>query len=245
MQPPPTLFLQRQRRPSLRLTFAPLAWLKLQYFCHAGSTEVGGFGIASANDLLYVEDFVTVEQQATSVSVRFLDEAVANFFDRCVDAGLAPQRFGRIWCHTHPGVSVTPSSTDEDTFARSFGNCDWSGLFILGRTDNTYARLSFSAGPGGHLLLPTAVDWAAWPPCISTQTALLAERMLRWRQEYVAHVHALPDTFPPLDAGSVGESGDAPFWRDPDLLLEDGDDRELAFIEESDRHESLPGDTPF
>jgi hypothetical protein len=245
MQPPPHLFLQRQRRPRLRLTFAPMAWLKLQYFCHAGSTEVGGFGIASVNDLLYVEDFVTVEQQATSVSVRFLDEAVADFFDRCVDAGLAPQRFGRIWCHTHPGASVTPSSTDEQTFARSFGSCDWSVLFILGRTSNTYARLSFAAGPGGHLLLPTAVDWAAWPASISTQTELLAERLLRWRHEYAAHIHALPDTFSPLDASSVGESGDAPFWRDRDLVLEDGDDREWPFIKESGLHESLPGDAPF
>lgn len=175
MQPPPNLFLQRQSRPSLQLTFAPLAWLKLQYFCHAGNTEVGGFGIASANNLLYVEDFVTVEQQATSVSVRFVDEAVADFFDRCVDAGLPPQHFGRIWCHTHPGTSVTPSSTDEETFARSFGRCDWSVLFILGRTGNTYARLSFAAGPGGQLLLPTAVDWAAWPASISSQPELLAE----------------------------------------------------------------------
>ncbi len=245
MQPAPNLFFQRQRSPSLRLTFAPLAWLKLQYFCHAGSTEVGGFGIASANHLLYVEDFVTVEQQATSVSVRFLDEAVADFFDRCVDAGLAPQRFGRLWCHTHPGASVTPSSIDEDTFARSFGSCDWSVVFILGRTDNTYARLSFAAGPGGHLLLPTTVDWAAWPASISTQPELLIERLLRWQQEYAAHVHARPDAFPPLDAGSIGESGDAPFWRDRVLLLEDGDDGEWPFIEESNPHEFLPGDNPF
>ena len=141
MQPSPNRFLQRQRRPSLRLTFAPLAWLKLQYFCHAGSTEVGGFAITAADDLLYVEDFITVKQQATSVRVRFRDEAVADFFDRCVDAGLAPQRFGRIWCHTHPSTSVTPSSTDEETFARGFGSCDWSAPISAGWKNLTRKRL--------------------------------------------------------------------------------------------------------
>lgn len=36
------------------LTFAPLAWLKLQFFWHAGPTEIGGFGISSPKDFLYV-----------------------------------------------------------------------------------------------------------------------------------------------------------------------------------------------
>ena len=161
MQTPLNPAPRRRGRPQPCLTFAPWAWLKLQYFCHAGPTEVGGFGIARAADPLYLEDFVTVRQLATAVSVRFLDEAVADFFDRCVDAGLDPQRFSRVWCHTHPGDSVTPSGTDEETFARSFGACDWSLMFILGRTGKTYARLAFPAGPRGEVLVPTAVDWPA------------------------------------------------------------------------------------
>src|SRR5262245_15828093 len=112
-------------KPSV-LTFAPLAWLKLQYFCHAGPTEIGGFGISSAMDFLYVEEFATLRQSVSPVSVRFADDAVADFFDQGVDRGLSPSRFGRIWCHTHPGSSVTPSGMDEETFARGFGGCDWS-----------------------------------------------------------------------------------------------------------------------
>ena len=41
-----------RRSPSDRppvLIFAPLAWLKLQFFCHAGDTEIGGFGVAEVN----------------------------------------------------------------------------------------------------------------------------------------------------------------------------------------------------
>ena len=44
---------------------------------------------------LYIEDFVTVRQEVTGVSVRFLDAAVADFFDGCVDRGLKPHQFSR------------------------------------------------------------------------------------------------------------------------------------------------------
>ena len=32
------------------------------FFLHAGDTEVGGFGVSAENNLLYVQDFVTVKQ---------------------------------------------------------------------------------------------------------------------------------------------------------------------------------------
>lgn len=149
MQPRSIQSLSPPLKRSPMLTFSPLAWLKLLFFCHAGDTEISGFGIAAANDLLYVEDFRTVRQQATPVSVRFFDDAVADFYDQQVDAGLPPARFARLWIHTHPADSVTPSSVDEGTFARTFGRSDWAVMAILGRTGRTYARLAFQTGPGG------------------------------------------------------------------------------------------------
>jgi hypothetical protein len=92
--------------------FAPRAWLKLQYFCHRGETEVGGFGITAPGQPLYVEELVTLPQDTSAVTVAFRDDAVADFFDRCVDRKMSPERFARIWLHTHPGASVTPSATD-------------------------------------------------------------------------------------------------------------------------------------
>jgi proteasome lid subunit RPN8/RPN11 len=179
----------RRRHPCL--TFSPLAWLKLKYFCHAGSTEVGGFGIAAEEDLLYIEDFATVRQQVSPMTVRFFDDAVADFFDQCVDAGLQPKRFSRVWLHTHPGDSVTPSSTDEETFARVFGNCDWALMFILGRTGNTHARLAFHTEPYGQFLLPVTVDWEAWPNLVETSTAL-ADLAEQWQKEFVDNVQTIP-----------------------------------------------------
>jgi hypothetical protein len=211
--------VQPRKRPPLRLyralpclTFAPLAFLKLQYFCHAGPTEVGGFGIAAAADPLYVEDFVTVDQRVTPTAVRFDDNAVADFFDACVDRGLPVERFGRLWCHTHPGASVAPSLTDEETFARCFGRCDWSVMFILGRTGRTSARLAFRAGPGAELELSAAVDWAAWPACLAAKPGAWEARVDEWQAEYAAHVHPVPEARVPFALLTMHEAG--PDWWD-------------------------------
>src|SRR5689334_14381541 len=82
-RPPLKLSTQDPRPPAPpALVLSPLAFLKLQFFLHVGDTEVGGFGVSrSPGDLLYVEDFVTVSQQTTCVTVEFDDAAVADHFD--------------------------------------------------------------------------------------------------------------------------------------------------------------------
>jgi proteasome lid subunit RPN8/RPN11 len=210
-----------------QLTFAPLAWLKLQYFCHAGATEIGGFGISAEKDLLYVQDFVTVSQKVSAVTVRFADDAVADFFDECVDQGLPPDRFARIWCHTHPGASVTPSGVDEDTFAHSFGRCDWSVMFILGRTGRTYARLAFTVGPGVQVELPTAVDWSRWPKALAASPDLLGGLPGQWEKEYAAHIQRLEEPRQQMEATPFGESVPTdPWWG---RGLEDAEMAELIY----------------
>ena len=195
------------RRPQPHLVFSPLAWLKLQYFCHAGDTEVGGFGIASPNNPLYIKEFVSVRQEVTGVSVRFLDDAVADFFDASVDRGLSPQQFSRVWCHTHPGALATPSSIDETTFVRCFGGCDWSLMFILSRRGETYARLSFAAGPSGQVTVPTAVDWGAWPEFLHQPAGVLESLVGQWEQEYAANVVVSPGLLGDTLRGSGIECG--------------------------------------
>lgn len=187
-----------RRIPARELMFSPLAWLKLQYFCHAGDTEIGGFGIAAEDDPLHVVDFQTVRQQVTSVTVRFADDAVADFFDKMTDGGLPPARYARLWCHTHPGTSADPSGTDEETFARVFGGCDWSVMFILARGGETYARLAFSAGPRGELLLPVSVDWSDWPDTVFD----LPELVPGWREEFERNIEVATPILPekPLTA---------------------------------------------
>ena len=186
-----TLILKPKRRRRFRsdrriqsLTFSALAWLKFQYLCHAGPTEVGGFALSHPDEPLFVEDVLIVRQNCTFVSVAFEDLAVADLFEDMADAAIPPSRFARIWLHTHPGASVEPSSVDEATFARVFGACDWSIMAILGRTGRMSARLQFNTGPGAAISLPTRVDWSDWPDLAGS----LAEHVKEWQAEYAAKI---------------------------------------------------------
>lgn len=146
--------------PQPVLRFSPTAWAKLLYFRDRRDCEIGGFAITPAADLLYIDQFITVRQEVTAASVCFDDGAVADFFDAQVDAGRRPEQFARTWIHTHPGNSPNPSHTDEETFHRVFGSCEWAVMFIVGRTGKTYARLRFNVGPGGQLAIPVDMDYA-------------------------------------------------------------------------------------
>jgi len=223
-----------------RLTFAPLAWLKLQYFCHAGNTEIGGFALTSKTDPLYVEDFVTVRQQTSSVTVAMDDEAVADFIDRCVDAGMAPQQFLRIWMHTHPGWSVEPSQTDEETFARVFGACDWAVMFILSRAGNSYARLSFHVGPGAVTQLPVAVDWFGWPATLNSASFSITDLLAAWQQEFATNIVPFPEHYPRLLPSPGDSLIDNPRIWDPLLTEWDFREFDLQPLEELDPYDRSP-----
>ena len=180
--------------PTLR--FSPVAWAKLLFLRDADETEVGGFGISAADNLLFVEDIQLVRQSCDVGSVAFDDESVADFFDRQVNAGIAISRCARIWLHTHPGSSPQPSVTDEETFARVFGRCDWAVMFILARGGQSYARLRFHVGPGGDIDLPVQVDYSK--PFVGSDHAA-------WSAEHQANVMVadfLPLAQPALSAVS-------------------------------------------
>ena len=203
-EPVKSAFLhRRQREQPTAVTFSPLAWLKLLMFLHAGDTEVGGFGISSEKQPLHIEDFITVKQTVTSVTVAFDDAAVADYFDDCIDRGLSPARFARIWVHTHPGASPNPSSVDEATFQRVFGGCDWAVMLIVSRTHEAYARISFSAGPGGSILAPVKVDWSRWPQLLLDHGAEMSAAFEAWMDEYGKNV--CPE-LPPIDFDPLVDS---------------------------------------
>ena len=187
-QPP---LRRHSKNPVLR--FSPAAWAKLQYFCHAGDTEIGGFGVASdPKQLLRVDDFITVGQSTSCVSVVFDDQSVADYFEQQVDLGYKPEQFARVWLHTHPGDCPYPSGTDEETFSRVFGNCDWAVMFILARGGQTYCRLRFNTGPGAQMEIPVEVDYSR-PFTGSDQKA--------WSAEFDLHIQ--PEMHP-LGLGIFG-----------------------------------------
>lgn len=169
-----------ERVPTLR--FTPNAWAKLLYWRDRGGTEVGGFGISAEDAPLLVEDVCLVGQRCTAVSVQFKDTAVADFFDEQVDRGVAPERFARLWLHTHPGNSPLPSATDEDSFERVFGRCDWAVMFILAQNDETYTRMSHNRGPRVAVKINTEVDFSR--PFVGSNHSA-------WDHEYLQYVTVL------------------------------------------------------
>ncbi len=169
------------RSPALR--FSPTAWAKLVFLRDYGETEVGGFGIAPSDDLLFIEDVQLVNQKCNCVHVSFDDESVADFFDTQVDSRRRPEQFARIWLHTHPADCARPSSTDEETFARVFGKCEWAVMAILAREGQTFARLQFNVGPGGSMEIPVDVDY---------RRPFIGSDLDAWEREYVANVQPEP-----------------------------------------------------
>ena len=169
----------RKHRPKLK--FTPYAWAKLLFLRDLGDTEVGGFGISSASDLLLIEDVRLVEQRCTAVTVRLEDGAVADFFDEQVDRGLRPEQFARVWLHTHPGNCPRASGTDEGTFERCFRSADWAVMGIVARGGENYARVKFRAGPGGQLIIPMTVDYGQ---------PFSGSDLVAWQDEYERCVFA-------------------------------------------------------
>ena len=85
-QPSPTRSNRRHSTTRPKLRFSPTAWAKLLCLRDLGPTEVGGFGITDAGDLLHVRDIALVPQHCNEVFVAFDDTAVAEFFDDQVDS---------------------------------------------------------------------------------------------------------------------------------------------------------------
>ena len=121
---------------------------------------MGGFGISDAENLLYVSDIAIILQCCTEVTVAFDNTSVADFFEDQIDLGKRPEQFGRIWVHTHPGVSPQPSGVDLETFSRVFGYCDWAVMFIIAKEGACYAELSWRNGGPASIRMNVDVDYS-------------------------------------------------------------------------------------
>jgi proteasome lid subunit RPN8/RPN11 len=160
---------------NLFVRFTPYAWAKLIWFRDKGRTEIGGFGITNKEDPLLVEDIAIIKQTVSSASVEFDDTAVADYFEDMFDKGIQPINCGRIWIHTHPAGLNRPSSTDETTFDKVFGRCDWAIMFILPKENGFYCRLDSNIAPAHSVDVNYYVDYTIPFP---------ASCHAEWEQEY-------------------------------------------------------------
>ncbi len=184
---------------------------------------MGAFGVSAEHDPLYIEEVWTVGQCCSTASVKFDDEAVADYFEDQVDRDRSPERFGRIWLHTHPGESASPSGVDEHTFATVFGGCDWAVMFILARVGEVFARLVVRDARSKLFLerqLSVRVDWAGMA------REGFAFTPGTWLEEYAANVRGdlnwgFPEPAHETEAATDDAFRDTAAWRDAWAALEE------------------------
>jgi len=162
------------------LRFTPEAYLHWQFLCHNGPTEASAFGITDKDDSLLVRSLWVPKQECTVAFTSIDDDSMIDFYEWADDNG----QVGRVWLHTHPSMSATPSGTDEETFKEKFGECNIAVMGILSRTNDSSARVKYKVGGGNSFEIPIKVLWSEFPD----QILNLAEKMKVWKDEYAAKV---------------------------------------------------------
>lgn len=130
--------------PTLRIT--PYAWRKLRYIRGKTQNEVGFFGVTAADDPLLLIDVALVPQEVGPATVEFDGLDIARFWAECDQKGMVPAQYTRIWVHTHPGNSATPSGVDHNTFDRYWGNSDWAIMMVVAQDDSYTIKLRYNVG---------------------------------------------------------------------------------------------------
>ena len=144
--------------------FSPTAWAKLIYLRDKGDTEIACFGLSlDLNNILYVDDVQMAGQESTSVTAEFTEQGLADHQAKwCIEEHLHPVQCQRVWIHTHPGNSATPSGTDWETFYEGPLWCksDWYVMFILAKGGDTHCSLQVNTPSPMTIDIKHRIDWA-------------------------------------------------------------------------------------
>ena len=147
---------------SATLSFTPYAWAKYLYFRDAGPTEISAIGQTQHNRPDLIVDLHLLKQEASPAFVSLDGEALADYLDTQTTNGLTVDECCRVFLHTHPGNSATPSGTDITTYNEFFANAPWSAFVILARGGQTWAQIRYGGrGPRTSVTANLTVDWSA------------------------------------------------------------------------------------
>jgi hypothetical protein len=184
----PPIKVAPKSKPEPQIVFAPSAFLKYLYMCHAhgAHTEVGGYGVhrMAPGNVIYIYKFMTVRQDVTptfcSLDVNHANELLMQLCS--ADEHFNPNHLLACWCHTHPGFSITPSAVDWNTFD-DIDSPDWAAMIIL----NKKLEMGAHVRQRGPLYSPVrkvdvSVDWERLPDCLDEI------RRDDWEAEYMTNV---------------------------------------------------------
>jgi hypothetical protein len=185
-----------------KLLFSPRAFAKIEFMRKRGKVEVSGFGISSEDDPLYVADFKLVEQNSMPAFTEFIDNALAGYVEDMCMAGIPPARSFRVWIHTHPGMSSSPSTHDERTFERTSEMADWGVMCIVGDKDVSAQLVVNAGGLSAERKLKVEIDFNG------VFEGVTAEDYEEWDAEYCRCVNIQASTITVQDRwGSDWQGG--------------------------------------
>jgi len=148
--------------------------------------EMSGFGITSADDPLYVEDFETIDQECTVAETLLDDKAAGDYLGRMAKKGIDPHRCMRVWIHTHPfaTTSPSPSGSDKETFGKKLGEGDWAIMVIFGRgmcvTAKLRSKMKIPGGMTAEIILDVRYE---------VSTAIEDANKGKWAKEFNKNIH--------------------------------------------------------
>ena len=159
----------------MRIT--PLAYQKLVWFMRRGNTEVTGFGLLDAEEKDLIIDFNLVKQTCSTCTIDMDKEGMAEYVQHMYEKyEISPAQCFRIWIHTHPGNSNTPSGTDEEQFKELMEQYPWFVMMIMAQDESIYCRLGHKInneavenildGAYRTILLNVEIDWTVACPTI-------------------------------------------------------------------------------
>jgi len=169
------------------LKFSPIAWAKIKWMVARGDKlEISGFGVSKEDDPFSIVDFHTLKQECTGVETSMDDKACNQYMERMAKKGIAPNRCMRVWIHSHPFSTGTPSpsGTDNTTLEEKTGaDSHWSIMVIMGQ-GTPFARLQIREelldNEPIEMEMDCEVDW----------TLLATPKILdEWKKEFTANVH--------------------------------------------------------
>lgn len=160
--------------------FSPYAFQKVIYMRDKGGTEVSGFCITDSHAKDLVVDFQLVKQTCTSVTTDMDKDGLSDFIETMADQDISPGECMRVWLHTHPGSSPSPSGTDEKTFEGLMEKYPYIVMLIIAKGGAQFGRIGFTQGCGGYADVDWEVDWTIPGEAVDFD---------EWDAEYEAFVH--------------------------------------------------------
>lgn len=171
------------------LSFKASAYAKLIWFRDYKDIEICGFGMSTKENPLLVYDFILAPQIGSGTRTDFDTDKLADFEIDMAEKGYDPVEWERIWVHTHPSMSASPSGPDEENLEEVYGKANWAVMAIVSKSDDYYARLVHNEGPRSSVKLAFGVNTIDWSLPINE---INEEDLIAEYEANVSEVQAIP-----------------------------------------------------